>query len=91
MLNSEVSAGYGAKYKRFGKVSKAKLPLALYGLAALVCGFLLAAAPTRAQFVTASTYLNDLYNCWKKGSVENDFQQITAHAMLDALARRIRN
>lgn len=91
MLNSKVSAGYGGKYKRFGKALKVKLSIAIYSLAVLVCGLLLALAPTRAQSVTASTYLNNLYNWWKRGSAENDFQQITAHAMLDSFAQRIRH
>ena len=73
----------------FGNALKSKLPTALYGLAGLVCcGLSLAITPT---YVAASTYLNDLYNLLENGSVEHDFQQITAHATLDALARRIRH
>jgi hypothetical protein len=73
----------------FGNALKAKLPTALCGLAALVCVLSLAVAPT--QYVAASTYLNHFYNLWKKDSVENDFQQTTAQATLDSLARRIRH
>jgi hypothetical protein len=71
-----------------GNASKTKLPTPLYGLAVLVCGLFLAAVPT--QWIPASTYLKDLYNWWSYGSIENDSQQINAHATLDALARRLR-
>ena len=57
-------------------------------LAVLACGLFLAVVP--AQWISASTYLKDLYNWWRYGSSENDSQQISAHATLDSLARQIR-
>jgi hypothetical protein len=68
--------------------SKAKFPTAIYGLAVLGCGLFLAVVPT--QCIPASTYLKELYYWWRYGSIENESQQIKAHATLDALAQRIR-
>jgi hypothetical protein len=71
-----------------GSASKAKVPTAAYGLTLLVCSLFLAVVPT--QCIPASTYLKDFYHWWRYGSIENDSQQINAHANLDTLAKRIR-
>jgi hypothetical protein len=71
-----------------GNASKAKLATAVYGLTLLVCSLFLAVVPT--QCIPASTYLKDLYYWWRYDSIENDSQQINAHATLDTLAQRIR-
>lgn len=63
-------AGHSAKYTRFGKASKAKLPTAFYGFAALLVGIFVTVSPTKAQSVTPATYINDLYTWWRTG---NDF------------------
>jgi hypothetical protein len=71
-----------------GNASKAKLATAVYGLTLLVCSLFLAVVPT--QCIPASTYLKDLYYWWRYDSIENDSQQVNAHATLDTLAQRIR-
>src|SRR5690349_10390754 len=66
-------------YTRSGTLHK--LPTLFYSLAALACGLFLLAAPARAQYVTPSSYMNDLYIWWKNAATAHyDFQTITVRA-----------
>ena len=56
-------------------------PTLFYSLAALACGLFLIATSTRAQYVTPSSYMNDLYIWWKQASADHlDYQSITVRA-----------
>jgi hypothetical protein len=75
--SSVTPAGNSAEYISFGKASKATVP---YGLAALVCSLFLAVVPTKAQYVTPSSYMNDLYIWWKNTPGYQNIKAITVRA-----------
>jgi len=59
--------------------SKPKVPTVLLPLA--LCGLFLTVSPTRAQYVTPSSYMNDLYIWWKNAApLHYDIQNITVRA-----------
>src|SRR5260370_29674104 len=81
VLSSPATIGQSSKYLRIGKALKSNPPTLFHVLAALACGLFLVAAPSKAQYVTPSSYMNDLYIWWENASpYPYDIQDITVRA-----------